>query len=176
MGPKKAETEKKTVTRKTPPDHPPYQEMIRTAIQNLKDRSGSSRQAIKKYISANYKVGDNSNNQVNLAIKRGVASGDFLQPKGPSGPVKIQPPVRAERAVTKKKPGPVKKVGAPKKAAAATTKKVAAAPKKKAPKKAPAAKVKKTTTRKTTAAAAPKKKATTTKKTTTKSPRKAKAV
>jgi len=37
-------------------EHPPYREMISAAIVNLKERNGSSRQAIKKYIHANYKV------------------------------------------------------------------------------------------------------------------------
>lgn len=37
-------------------EHPPYREMISAAIVNLKERNGSSRQAIKKYIYANYKV------------------------------------------------------------------------------------------------------------------------
>ena len=43
---------------KTPAEHPKYEEMIKTAIRTLKDRNGSSRQAIEKYVKANYKVGD----------------------------------------------------------------------------------------------------------------------
>jgi len=37
-------------------EHPTYREMISAAIVNLKERNGSSRQAIKKYIHANFKV------------------------------------------------------------------------------------------------------------------------
>uniref|UniRef100_A0A1D1Y580 Histone H1 n=1 Tax=Anthurium amnicola TaxID=1678845 RepID=A0A1D1Y580_9ARAE len=127
MGPKKAQseksdTQKKSATKKAP-EHPPYKEMISAAIHNLKERNGSSRQAIKKYIHANYKVGDGSDAQINLAIKRGVANGDFLQPKGPSGPVKIN-----------KKPGTVKKE-APKKEPTSKKETKKAPPKKKTEKK-----------------------------------------
>ena len=38
--------------------HPKYSEMIAAAIVALKERSGSSRQAIIKYVNANYKVND----------------------------------------------------------------------------------------------------------------------
>ncbi|CAG8507235.1 8688_t:CDS:2 [Paraglomus occultum] len=134
MGPKKAQseksdTQKKSATKKAP-EHPPYKEMISAAIHNLKERNGSSRQAIKKYIHANYKsavdfpaphpmqVGDGSDGQINLAIKRGVANGDFLQPKGPSGPVKInKKPSTAKKEAPKKEPTSKKetKKAAPKK-------------------------------------------------------------
>ena len=38
------------------PAHPPTSEMVNSAINDLKERTGSSLQAIKKYISANYKI------------------------------------------------------------------------------------------------------------------------
>merc|ERR1712122_163686 len=41
---------------KTPAAHPPFANMIAAAIKALKERNGSSRQAILKYICANYKV------------------------------------------------------------------------------------------------------------------------
>ena len=41
---------------KKPAEHPTYAVMIGAAIAALKDRTGSSRQAILKYICANYKV------------------------------------------------------------------------------------------------------------------------
>ena len=41
---------------KAKPSHPPTSEMVNTAIKTLKERGGSSLQAIKKYIAANYKV------------------------------------------------------------------------------------------------------------------------
>lgn len=54
------------------------------AILALKERRGSSRIAIKKYILANYGLtaGSHFDTQVNAAIKRGVAKGVFLLPKG----------------------------------------------------------------------------------------------
>ncbi|KAG0020364.1 hypothetical protein BGZ81_009372, partial [Podila clonocystis] len=36
-------------------EHPPYKEMIIAALVHLKERNGSSRQALKKYISGNNK-------------------------------------------------------------------------------------------------------------------------
>jgi hypothetical protein len=53
----------------------------------------TSRQAIKKYIKANNKLGDVSdaqfNSLVNRALANGEKNGEFLRPKGASGPVKI---------------------------------------------------------------------------------------
>lgn len=42
-----------------PSVHPPYLEMVTQAVTVLKERSGSSRQAILKYILANYQVCSN---------------------------------------------------------------------------------------------------------------------
>lgn len=54
------------------------------AILALKERKGSSRQAIKKYILANNKVtqGAHFDSQINAAIKRGHGKGIFQLPKG----------------------------------------------------------------------------------------------
>ena len=54
----KSPAKKKPAAPKKPADHPPYIEMIKAAIVALKERNGSSRQAIEKYIKANYKVGE----------------------------------------------------------------------------------------------------------------------
>merc|ERR1711872_955241 len=60
----------------TPAAHPKYSVMIAAAITALKSRTGSSRQAILKYIVANYKVdAAKAAVQVRLALKRGVAKG-----------------------------------------------------------------------------------------------------
>lgn len=57
---KKAKTQKKTVSKpKTPSSHPTYGDMIRKAVSELKEKKGSSRAAILKYILQNYKVGTN---------------------------------------------------------------------------------------------------------------------
>lgn len=62
--------------------------MINEGIATLKDRNGSSRQALKKYIIGKYSVGDGFESRFNLAVRRGIESGDFSQPKGSSGPLK----------------------------------------------------------------------------------------
>ena len=48
----KSPAKKKPAAPKKPADHPPYLDMIKAAILALKERSGSSRQAIEKYIKA----------------------------------------------------------------------------------------------------------------------------
>ncbi|KAF1824914.1 uncharacterized protein K489DRAFT_144718 [Dissoconium aciculare CBS 342.82] len=68
--------------------HPSYQDMIKEAILQLKDRGGSSRQAIKKHLLANHpsvtNVSENAfTTQLNKALQRGTDSGVFLRPKGP---------------------------------------------------------------------------------------------
>merc|ERR1712193_416179 len=47
---------KKAAKPKAPAAHPPYAAMITAAIKALGDKKGSSRQAILKYVCANYKV------------------------------------------------------------------------------------------------------------------------
>lgn len=133
--PKKAP--KKKAAPKKPADHPKYIEMIQAAIAALKERSGSSRQAIVKYVKANYKVGDNADVHIKLALKRGVASGVLAQPKGTgaSGSFKVvkkAEPKKKKTATPKKRPA-AKKPAAKKPAAKKSTKKAT-------PKKKPAAK------------------------------------
>ena len=147
MSDSKASPKKKAAAKK-PADHPKYLDMIVAAIVALKERTGSSRQAIKKYITANYKVGDSAGTHLKLALKRGVASGALKQVKGTgaSGSFKVaEKPKPAKKAAKKpaKKPAakkPAKKTAAKKKPAA---KKPAAKKSKATPKKAakkPAAK------------------------------------
>ena len=167
------ETTKKTATKK-PADHPTFAVMIAAAIAELKERKGSSRQAIEKYIAANYKVGPKYTGPMKQALKKGVEKGTLVQTKGvgASGSFKIakpepekKPAVKKPAAkktttkkVTKKTPtkkAPAKKTSTKKPAAkkAATKKspaKKTASPKKKAPAKKSAGKV--------TKKAAPKKK------------------
>ncbi len=63
-------------------EHPTYNDMIKAAIAALKERSGSSRQAIIKYIKANYKVGEGSETHVKLGLKRLVEKKVLIQVKG----------------------------------------------------------------------------------------------
>ena len=65
-----------------PADHPKYNVMIAAAITSLKERGGSSRQAVLKYIMANYKVGNEVakiNARVKTALKAGVKAGTLKQ-------------------------------------------------------------------------------------------------
>ena len=126
---------------KKPAEHPKYEEMITTAIKELKERTGSSRQKITKYLSEHFKVGDNVAIQVKLNLKRLAAAGKLIQAKGvgASGSFKVN-----KAAEVKPKPKPKKKPVA-KKPAAKPKKKPAAkkpAAKKAAAKKKPAAKKK----------------------------------
>ena len=135
-------TQKKAAPKK-PAEHPKYIDMITAAIAALKNRKGSSRQAIVNYIKANYKVGDNVNTHLRLALKRGIATGalELTKGTGASGSFKA-----AKKAEPKKKAAPKpKKKATPKKAAAKkpAAKKTSAkkpAAKKSTPKKKPAAK------------------------------------
>ncbi|KAL4748328.1 hypothetical protein BDW72DRAFT_195870 [Aspergillus terricola var. indicus] len=118
MPPKKAPTTAKKAA--SGPTHTSYRDMIKDAILNLKERNGSSRQSIKKYVLANNKLAPASQNafdsQFNKAIKAGVEKGDFIQPKGTSGPVKLAKK-QAPAKPAAKKPATTTKTAAPKKAA-----------------------------------------------------------
>merc|ERR1712012_629821 len=125
---------------KAAPSHPTYKDMAVAAIAALKDRSGSSRQAILKYVMANYKVGTDATKVgklLNLALKKGVASG-ALKPaaaagrKG-AGSYRIGEKPKVVKKKPAKKPA-AKKAKTPKKAKATKS------PAKKAAKKAPAKK------------------------------------
>ena len=138
--------QKKAAKPKKPAEHPTYLEMIKAAITALKDRKGSSRQAISKYIGANYKVGANSDVHLKMALKRGVTSGALVQPKGTgaSGSFKLAKAAAEKKKPAAKKPAAkkpaAKKAAAKKPAAKKTPKKKAPAKKKATPKKKPAAK------------------------------------
>ncbi|KAF2768583.1 hypothetical protein EJ03DRAFT_328233 [Teratosphaeria nubilosa] len=152
MAPKKATTTKKTAS--TAASHGSYLDMIKEAIINLKDRQGSSRQAIKKYVMANNDLGNATESAIssnlNRALLKGSENGTFTRPKGNSGPVKLAGP--KPTATTTKAPAKAK-------ATTAKTPKAATPPTKKAPAKKTAAAAKKTTPTKK----APAKKATATK-------------
>lgn len=181
--PVKTPKKKTTSKPKKAASHPPYLEMVQKAVAALKERGGSSRQALLKYIMANYKVGDNPtavNARLKTALRNGVKNGALKQSKGTGaagsfrlGEVKkSEKPKKAKTAAkpkkTAKSPKKVKKPAAAKKPKTAAKKaakspkkaKSAAKPKKvKTPKKAKtaAAKPKKAKTPKKKAAAKPKK-------------------
>jgi len=77
---------------KAKPNHPPTSEMVQSAIKALKERGGSSLQAIKKYISATYKIdADKLSPFIKKYLKGAVTSGQLVQTKGKgaSGSFKI---------------------------------------------------------------------------------------
>lgn len=123
---------KKTTKPKAPPAHPTYAVMVTAAVKTLKDRTGSSRQAILKYIMANYKVGDDAKKvgvHLKQALKKAVTAGALKMAKDSgkgAGCYKI-----GEKAKEEKKP---KKKAAAKKSTKTTVKKPKT-PKKDKPKK-----------------------------------------
>lgn len=132
--------------RKAVPAHPKFIDMVTDAIGTLKDRNGSSRQAICKAILARYPSvnPDTMNSHVRRALKRGLQTGVLTRPArssatGATGrfkvgvvkPVKAAKKKAAKRPTKKrptKKAGPTKATAKPK---ASPKKKKAAAGKKK---------------------------------------------
>ena len=126
---------------KTPAAHPGFSKMIPEAIVALKSRTGSSRAAILKYISANYKV-ETANPAINvrLSLKRLVESGALKMAKA-SGKgagcykvVKVEKPKKVKKAKKPAAKKPKAKKAVKKPAAKKAAKKPAA--KKPAAKKA----------------------------------------
>ena len=130
---------------KEAPAHPPYGQMITTAITELKDKKGSSRAAIIKYLQSNYSVGDNCAAMVKRNLIRMSNKNELVHAKttmtGASGSFKLPSknaektgttPKKTPKKASPKKESPVK--ASPKKAA--SPKKKAASPKKPAAKKA----------------------------------------
>merc|ERR1712066_1107018 len=137
----KAAKPKKASKPKAPAAHPTYIKMVSAAIAALKERNGSSRQAVLKYIMANYKLGSDQkpvNSRLKVALRNGTAKGVLKhvgKSIGANGSFKL-----AEKAAAKPKKATSPKKKAAKKPAA---KKPAAKPKKSPAKKAakkPAAK------------------------------------
>jgi len=174
----KAKTQKKKAATakavKKPSDHPKYSEMVQQALGTLKERGGSSRQAILKYIVKNFKVGNDENvvnTHLKIALRSGVKNASLKQSKGTgaAGSFRLGEEAKKPKAIKKPKVAAAKK---PTKAKSATgvkspkkvVKKAAAVAKKpktadKPAKKAKADKSKKAATPKKAAAkvAAPKK-------------------
>merc|ERR1712008_227500 len=124
---------KKPAKPKAAPTHPKTTVMVAAAIAALKEKKGSSRAAIKKYIAANYKVDIvKLAPHLKKALKAGIEKKTLVAVKGSFKLGKVK------KAKTPKKAKKVKKAKTPKKAAkkAKTPKK--AAKKAKTPKKAAA--------------------------------------
>ena len=94
--------------KKAAPAHPPFTSMITDAVAALKDRKGTSRHAIKKYVKANFKVkAESADTYINAALKKMVASealvqlktgGSYKLAKKPAAPKKP----KAKKVVAKK--------------------------------------------------------------------------
>merc|ERR1711881_330808 len=114
--------------------HPPYANMITAAIKGLKDKKGSSRQAILKYVVANNKVdATKAAVRVKLALRKMVVAKKVVAAAaaGKKGAGSFKLPVKEQKA---------KKPKAAKKPAAKKVKKPAAKKVKKPAAKKPAAK------------------------------------
>ena len=143
---------KKATKPKKPAEHPTYAVMIAAAIAGLKDRTGSSRQAILKYICANYKVdAAKAPTRVRIALKKLIESKALVSAAaaGKKGAGSFKLPVaakepKAKKAATKKPKAKKPAAKKAKKVAKPAAKKPKAAKKpttkKTAPKKKPAAK------------------------------------
>merc|ERR1739842_80285 len=114
------------------PLHPPYAAMISAAIATLKERGGSSRQAILKTVLANNKVGDEKKAavRVKLAIRKMLAAKTILPVKGSFKLAKVEKPKKkkvakkpAKKVVKKKAKKPAAKKAAKKPAAKKAAKK-----------------------------------------------------
>merc|ERR1719168_98469 len=120
--PKKAAAKKD----KAPAAHPPYAAMIKAAVKALGDKKGSSRQAILKYICANYKVdAAKAPSRVRISLKKLVDSKALVAAaaagKKGAGSFKL-----AAKEPAAKKPKAAKKPAAKKPAAKKAAKKPAA--------------------------------------------------
>ena len=97
---------------KKPADHPKYSEMIQKALTSLKERGGSSRQAVLKYIVKNFNVGNDEhvvNQHLKMALRAGIKNESLKQSKGSgaSGSFRLGAEAKKEKkpkAATAKKP------------------------------------------------------------------------
>ncbi|CAL4203058.1 unnamed protein product, partial [Meganyctiphanes norvegica] len=133
---------KKVVKAKKPaakPLHPPFAVMIAGAIKALKERGGSSRQAILKYILANNKIANAEKAKVSakLAIRKMLAAKKLVPVKGSFKLAKEEPKPKKAKKVKKPAAKKVKKAKKPsaKKAVKKTAVKKAKKPAKKVAKK-----------------------------------------
>lgn len=146
--------------KKAAPTHPKYSEMIAYALNTLKERGGSSRQAILKCLVSKYNVEERVCNQhLKMALKNGVKNGTLKQAKGTgaSGSFKLGEKKASKSSAAAKKPKVAKKSPTKKPAAKKAVKKAPSKSPKKAGTKSPKKAVKKAAAKPKKAAAKPKK-------------------
>lgn len=141
----KSKVTKPKASAKPAASHPPFKQMIVKAIGALNEKGGSSRQAVLKYICANYSVEAKTGNKyLKSGLVNGVNNGSLKRVKGvgASGSFKIAEKVKPKASkpkAVKVKPTKVKPVKKAAPAAAASK----ADPKKKTKSKAVKPKAKK---------------------------------
>ncbi|XP_076636176.1 histone H1-like isoform X1 [Colletes latitarsis] len=82
--------------------HPSTAEMVKTAIKELKDHKGSSLQAIKKYVTATYKIdGEKVSPFIKRYLKSALISGAVLQSKGKGASGSFKLPIKASKVKAK---------------------------------------------------------------------------
>lgn len=140
-----------TTTKKTNVStHPTYKVMIKEAIVSLKDRTGSSQQALRKFIGAKYALPAGWEKKLRLYLKKMTVDGSLVQVKSSwkLGEALKKAP---KKAPATEKTKPVKKTSTKKPVKKTTTTKTKPSVKKKAKtqiKKSTTSKKKSTTTKK----------------------------
>jgi len=122
---KKVKAVKAAKPASTKPSHPTFMSMISDALKKLAERNGSSRQAIVKFIVANYKLEEKSVNQhVKLVLKNGVKSGNIKQSSGvgASGSFKLGDNIKNAEKLKAKKVAAIAKKAAKKSCSSIKTK------------------------------------------------------
>ncbi|TIC16141.1 hypothetical protein E3Q10_00319 [Wallemia mellicola] len=79
-------------------NHPSYEEMLKECIAEENDKTGVSRQTIKKFLASAYKINPESKMTAHFlsqSLKRGIENNVFVCPKGITGKVKLAPKKRA---------------------------------------------------------------------------------
>ncbi|CAF0720384.1 unnamed protein product [Brachionus calyciflorus] len=118
---KKVTKQTKKTDKKAAPAHPKFIDMITESLGKLNEKSGSSKQAILKYIVANFPVDEKTANQyLKVSLKNGVKSGAIKQVKGTGATGSFKLAKKASKTAPKKNS---EKVAKPVKTNETTTKK-----------------------------------------------------
>ncbi|NXT12283.1 H5 protein, partial [Prunella fulvescens] len=119
LPPASATKPKRARSARRPAAHPAYSDMIKAAIRADKSRGGASRQSIQKYVKSNYKVGQNADVQIRLAIRRLLATGVLKQTKGvgASGSFRLAKGSKAKRSPSRKRKKAARRSTSPRKTA-----------------------------------------------------------
>ncbi|NWH37352.1 H5 protein, partial [Chloropsis hardwickii] len=119
LPPASATKPKRARSARRPAAHPTYSDMIAAAIRADKSRGGASRQSIQKYVKSHYKVGQNADVQIRLAIRRLLAAGVLKQTKGvgASGSFRLAKASKAKRSPSRKRKKAARRSSSPRKPA-----------------------------------------------------------